>query len=181
MDREARCAAVYGIAKGTQLNSNNICYIQNSSCVPPSSPLVTTVCFLYLLSLWVCLCFVCELGEATLFFIGLLCGLCDLGSPTKDRSWALAALVPSPKHWAARAPRSSSFRHLKSCSQTGSRPGFGDQEVWSQAQQLFSFQENLFGSWLRGPGRWWSPFRFSGDGKGGACLGGRAFGLGHPR
>ena len=35
---------------------------------PSSSPLVTTVCFLCLLSLWVCLCFVCESGEGTLFF-----------------------------------------------------------------------------------------------------------------
>ena len=36
------------------------------------------------------------------FFIGLLFGLCNLGSPTKDRTWAPAVLVPSPNHWTAR-------------------------------------------------------------------------------
>ena len=35
---------------------------------PSLSPLVATVCFLCLLSLWVCFCLAYESGEATLFF-----------------------------------------------------------------------------------------------------------------
>ena len=37
-----------------------------------------------------------------LIFLAVLCGLWDLSSPTRYRTWALAVKVPSPNHWTAR-------------------------------------------------------------------------------